>query len=140
MHTKCTAPSRETFAHAPKESRPRRQGCHIKAEDFRLPRYHAHTAPQQPDTIGGGYGPGRRAPLLTRQTDGRAFRLIGIAVHDLAPASQPGQGDLFGAASPTEGKVDKALDAVREKFGEDAVVSGRSFGTKLQRQGPSKVE
>ena len=79
-------------------------------------------------------------PLLTRQTDGRAFRLIGIAVHDLAPASQAGQGDLFGAASPTEGKVDKALDAVREKFGEDAVVRGRSFGTKLQRQGPSKVE
>ena len=79
-------------------------------------------------------------PLLTHQTDGRAFRLIGIAVHDLAPASQAGQGDLFGAASPTEGKVDKALDAVREKFGEDAVVRGRSFGTKLQRQGPSKVE
>ena len=40
----------------------------------------------------------------------------------------------------TEGKVDKALDAVREKFGEDTVIRGRSFGTKLQRQGPSKVE
>ena len=79
-------------------------------------------------------------PLLTRETDGRAFRLIGIGVHDLGPAGPAVQTDLFGAASPTEGKVDKALDAVREKFGEDAVRRGRSFGTKLQRQGPSKVE
>ncbi len=79
-------------------------------------------------------------PLLTRETDGRAFRLIGIGVHDLGPAGPTGQGDLFGVASPTEGKVDKALDAVREKFGEDAVRRGRSFGTKLRRQGPSKVE
>ncbi len=79
-------------------------------------------------------------PLLTRETDGRTFRLIGIGVHDLGSAGPAVQTDLFGAASPTEGKVDKALDAVREKFGEDAVRRGRSFGTKLRRQGPSKVE
>ncbi len=40
----------------------------------------------------------------------------------------------------TESKVEKALDAVREKFGGDAIVKGRGFGTKLERQGPSKVE
>ena len=33
-----------------------------------------------------------------------------------------------------------ALDAVREKFGDDAIVKGRGFGTKLDRQGPPKVE
>ena len=27
-----------------------------------------------------------------------------------------------------------------EKFGDDAIVKGRGFGTKLERQGPSKVE
>ena len=37
-------------------------------------------------------------------------------------------------------KVDKALDAVRERFGEKAIVKGRGFGIKLNRQGPSKVE
>ena len=78
-------------------------------------------------------------PLLTREADGRAFRLIGIGAHDLAEAGQIVQGNLFGDASP-DGGVDKALDAVREKFGDDAIVRGRGFGVKLARQGPSKTE
>ena len=78
-------------------------------------------------------------PLLTREADGRAFRLIGIGAHDLVEAGQIAQGDLFGDASP-DGGVDKALDAVREKFGDDAIVRGRGFGVKLARQGPSKTE
>ena len=67
-------------------------------------------------------------PLLVHETDGRAFRLIGIGVHDLVEIG------------PAGSKVDKALDAVREKFGDDAIVKGRGFGIKLNRQGPSKVE
>ena len=78
-------------------------------------------------------------PLLAREADGRAFRLIGIGAHDLVEAGQVVQGDLFGDASP-DGGVDKALDAVREKFGDDAIVRGRGFGVKLARQGPSKTE
>ena len=82
-------------------------------------------------------------PLLARECDGRAFRLIGIGAHALAPAADAAsaaQGDLFADPAPAEDGVDKALDAVRAKFGEDAIVRGRGFGTKLVRQGPSKVE
>ena len=79
-------------------------------------------------------------PLLTREADGRAFRLIGIGAHDLIEADRVVQSDLFGGIAPAEDKIDKALDAVRDKFGEDAIVRGRGFGTKLVRQGPSKVE
>ena len=79
-------------------------------------------------------------PLLVRETDGRAFRLIGIGVHDLVEAGQAVQGELFGGIGPTRSRVEKALDAVREKFGSEAVVKGRGFGIKLERQGPSKVE
>ena len=79
-------------------------------------------------------------PLLVHETDGRAFRLIGIGVHDLVEIGQVVQGDLFSGFGPTGSKVDKALDAVREKFGDDAIVKGRGFGIKLNRQGPSKVE
>ena len=78
-------------------------------------------------------------PLLAREADGRAFRLIGIGAHDLIEAGRVVQGDLFGAG-PADNKIDKALDAVRDKFGDDAIVRGRGFGTKLVRQGPSKVE
>ena len=79
-------------------------------------------------------------PLLAREADGRAFRLIGIGAHDLVEAGQVAQDDLFGEAGRVDGKVERALDAVREKFGDDAIVRGRGFGVKLERQGPSKTE
>ena len=77
-------------------------------------------------------------PLLAREADGRAFRLIGIGAHDLAEAGEPAQGDLFGGGEAGSG-VDKALDAVRDRFGDDAIVKGRGFGTGLARRGPSRT-
>ncbi len=79
-------------------------------------------------------------PLLAREANGRAFRLIGIGAHDLVEAERVAQGDLFGGAGAGENKLDKAVDAVRDRFGDDAIVKGRGFGTKLERQGPSKAE
>ncbi len=79
-------------------------------------------------------------PLLERETDGRAFRLIGIGAHDLVESGRIAQGDLFGGAGPSASRVDKALDAVREKFGDAAVVKGRGFGVGIEGQGPSKAE
>lgn len=78
-------------------------------------------------------------PLLTREADGRAFRLIGVGAHDLIEGSESVQGDLLGDG-PAHRPVDRALDSVREKFGEAAIVKGRGFGVNLKRQGPSKVE
>ena len=79
-------------------------------------------------------------PLLVREADGRAFRLIGIGAHDLVGAGQAAQGDLFSGSAPGGDRIDEALDAVRGKFGDDSIVRGRGFGTRLVRQGPSKVE
>ena len=77
-------------------------------------------------------------PLLAREADGRAFRLVGIGAHDLVEARRAGQGDLFGGQAGSA--VDEALDAVREKFGEDAIARGRGLGVNLARQGPSKPD
>ena len=79
-------------------------------------------------------------PLLVREVDERAFRLIGIGAHDLVDAARFVQGDLFGGATPNEDRIGDALDAVREKFGDGAIVRGRGFGTRLVRQGPSKLD
>ena len=79
------------------------------------------------------YGVAER--LLTREADGRAFRLVGVGAHDLIDAAESPQGELL-----SDGPVDRALDSVREKFGDAAIVKGRGFGVKLKRQGPSKVE
>ena len=66
--------------------------------------------------------------------------MIGISPHDLAQASEPVQGDLFSGLSPSDDRIDKALDAVRDRFGHDPIVKGHSSGTKLVRQEPSEVE
>ena len=79
-------------------------------------------------------------PLLAREADGRSFRLIGIGAHDLIEAGQVLQGDLFGGAGPFGSKIDKAVDAVRDRFGDDAVARGRGLVAKLDRQGPSKAD
>ena len=39
-------------------------------------------------------------PLLVHETDGRAFRLIGIGAHDLVEIGQVIQGDLFSEFGP----------------------------------------
>ena len=66
--------------------------------------------------------------------------MIGIGPHDLAQAGEPVQGYLFRGLSPSDDRFDKALDAVRDRFGYDAIVKGHGSATKLVRQGPSKVE
>ena len=79
-------------------------------------------------------------PLLDREADGRAFRLIGTGAHDLIEAGQATQRDLFGSIAGDDDRIDDALDAVRDRFGDDAIVRGRGFGTRLVRQGPSKAQ
>ena len=79
-------------------------------------------------------------PLLAGETDGRAFRLIGIGAQRLVAASEAVQGDLFGGAGSGGRRVDTVVDAVRKKFGDRAIDRGRGFGVELKWQGPSKVE
>ena len=79
-------------------------------------------------------------PLLARETDGRAFRLIGIGAQRLVATNETVQGDLFGGAGLDDSRVETVVDAVREKFGDGAIDVGRGFGVALKRQGPSKVE
>ncbi len=79
-------------------------------------------------------------PLLRREADGRAFRPIGIGAQALVDRGEAGQRDLFGGLAPDGDRIDDALDAVRDKFGDGAIVRGRGFGTKLVRRGPSKAE
>ena len=69
-------------------------------------------------------------PLLAREADGRSFRLIGIGAHNLVEAGQVLQGDLFGGAGQFGSKIDNAVNAVRDRFGEDAVARGRGLITK----------
>ncbi|HSE77055.1 MAG TPA: DNA polymerase IV [Alphaproteobacteria bacterium] len=65
--------------------------------------------------------------LLAREATGVRFRLIGVGVGDLAPAAEAVQADLFAAPDARREKVERAIDHVREKFGDKAVTLGRGF-------------
>ena len=79
-------------------------------------------------------------PLLAQQTDGRAFRLIGVGAQRLAAAKETVQEDLFGDAESGDRMIETVVDAVRKRFGDGAIDVGRGFGVELKRQGPSKLE
>ena len=78
-------------------------------------------------------------PLLASEADGRAFRLIGVGAYNLVADGPNTQAGLFDAG-PSEEDLDDVVDALRDRFGDDAVVRGRGFGVRLARQGPSKAE
>ena len=66
-------------------------------------------------------------PLLAREADGAAFRLIGVGLSDLAPAADADHGDLLETGVGRIKATEKAVDALRKKFGKSAVVKGIAF-------------
>ena len=65
-------------------------------------------------------------PLLEKEANGRAFRLIGVGLSGLtAPIGD--SGDLLDPAAIKRGLAERASDKAREKFGKNAVMTGRGF-------------
>jgi DNA polymerase-4 len=93
----------------------------LKTADFRIrTRARSLDAPTQ---LAGRIFAAARG-LLERETDGTRFRLLGVGVNALAAADQADPGDLVdGRAAQAE----HAIDSMRARFGEDAVVRGLAF-------------
>ena len=66
-------------------------------------------------------------PLLAKEADGTAFRLIGIGAQPLAPAAEADRGDLADPEAPRRAARWAAVEALRAKFGEGAVLKGRAL-------------
>lgn len=63
--------------------------------------------------LGAGFGP---------------FRLIGVGISDLSPAETADQlGDLLDPTAPKRAAAERASDAIRARFGKDAIVKGRAL-------------
>jgi DNA polymerase IV len=65
--------------------------------------------------------------LLDAQPDGMAYRLLGIAATELAPASGADEGDLVGGDSDRDKDREAAIASLRDKFGPAAVQRGLAF-------------
>lgn len=69
-------------------------------------------------------------PMLHEAAGGKAYRLIGVGFSSLTTASDAPAGDLFAADLRKTAAQERAIDAIREKFGRDAVKAGRSLRPK----------
>jgi DNA polymerase-4 len=67
--------------------------------------------------------------LLAAETNGRAFRLIGVGLSDLV-------GDSEARALASE----RAIDALRARFGQEVVISGRALGAAGHQTEPSALK
>ena len=71
-------------------------------------------------------------PLVRKEASGERFRLIGIGTKELAPL-ETRVPDLFDTAGRKSAKVEATMDALRERFGRDAVMKGRSLKVEKKR-------
>ena len=66
-------------------------------------------------------------PLLARETDGTAFRLIGVGVSNFAPIAEADPLDLGDPDAQRRARVEDAIEAVRDKFGAKIIGKGRGL-------------
>ena len=71
----------------------------------------------------------RTARNLFDQVEGEApFRLIGVGISDLIPEDGADRsGDLLDPQANQRSKAERATDSIRQKFGPDAILKGRSL-------------
>ncbi len=65
--------------------------------------------------------------LLAAETHGSRYRLIGIGLADIVPASQCDEADLIDTQGTRRDAAEHAMDKVRAKFGSTAIKKGRSL-------------
>ena len=68
------------------------------------------------------------ATLLTQVAEAGPFRLIGVGLSDIAPAHEADlTPDLLDPGAARRAGAERATDAIRARFGPDAIVKGRSL-------------
>jgi DNA polymerase-4 len=65
--------------------------------------------------------------LLAREADGTQFRLIGVGVSDLIDDRHADPADLVDFGGPRSAAAEHAVDRVRARFGEAAILRGLTF-------------
>jgi DNA polymerase-4 len=67
---------------------------------------------------------------LKREADGTRFRLLGVGLSGLAPASEADPQSLVDPEGDKRAAAERAMDKIRGKFGGEAVTKGRSLRKK----------
>ena len=96
----------------------------LKTADFRI-RTRAQSLAHPTQLAASIFAAGRE--LLAREIDGTPFRLIGIGVSALDDADQFDLADLLDRRTA---QAERAIDRLRKKFGEEAVIKGLALEEK----------
>jgi DNA polymerase IV len=72
-------------------------------------------------------------PMLAREAMGQRYRLLGVGISDLVDAKADTL-DLADPKSLKRAKAERASDKARERFGDDAVMTGRGVRIELARR------
>jgi DNA polymerase-4 len=96
----------------------------LKTVDFKL-RTRSRSGLPPTQLAGRLFKTGRA--LLAQECDGTHFRLIGIGASDLCDAAEGDRGDLADTGVAREAQAERAVDKLRNRFGDDAVVKGISL-------------
>ena len=79
--------------------------------------------------------------MLAATAAGRKFRLIGIGMSHLAPLATAQDDDLFDPRLKRLGEAERAMDDLRHRFGDEAVVTGLSLlHPRRRRSSPTDAE
>jgi len=68
--------------------------------------------------------------LLQKEANGTEFRLIGVGVSQLVSPEEADRGDLADTTAAREKAAETAIDALRDKFGKEAVFKGIVMGNR----------
>jgi DNA polymerase-4 len=101
----------------------------LRTTDFRIVT-RRRTLPVPTQTARTLFALGRE--LLAREATGRPWRLIGVGVSDLVEAGAV-EGDFFAGDERRALAGERTVDALRARFGADAVTSGRIFRVRSRR-------
>lgn len=71
--------------------------------------------------------------LLGAEPEGRRYRLLGIGLSALVPLEAADGDDLFDAGGARLGRAERAMDVLRARYGEDAVVLGLALAHPRRR-------
>ena len=108
----------------------------LKTADFRL-RSRSHSLVDHTQLAEVIYREGRL--MLAREADGTPFRLIGIGMSGFVTAAAADPPDLLDPSAQRRAAVERTIDQVRARFGEQAIGKGRGLTVSSRDQAADRA-